>query len=138
MAPAQPPLPTPWNFPFHAGAGSQTSILMSESDEGISVAATRQKAGRRLNCCTAAGPISGSVNPPAGTIWARVIEVFGSTRDDKLSHDAAAALRACPYIITARRTAHDPPVTIFMPFSSEVLTRGQRLLNPLAQESLFC
>src|SRR5438876_5984088 len=138
MAPAQPPLPRAWNFPFHARAGSQTSILMSESDEGVSVAATRQKAGRRLNCCTAAGPIPGSVNPPAGTIWAKVIEVFGSTRDDKLWHDAAA-LRACPYIIIiARRTAHDPPVTIFMALSSEVLTRGQKLLNPLAQEFLFC
>src|SRR5439155_9580051 len=137
MAPAQPPLPRAWNFPFHPRAGSQTSILMSESDEGVSVAATRQKAGKRLNCCTAAGPIPGSVNPPAGTIWAKVIEVFGSTRADKLSHDAAA-LRACPYmIIVARRTAHDPPVTIFMALSSEVLTRGQRLLNLLAQEFLF-
>src|SRR5207245_11726292 len=114
-----------------------SSDLMSESDEGVSVAATRQKAGKRLNCCTAAGPIPGSVNPPAGTIWAKVIEVFGSTRADKLSHDAAA-LRACPYIIiVARRTAHDPPVTIFMALSSAVLTRGQRLLTPLAQEFLL-
>src|SRR5438876_12446674 len=137
MVPAQPPLPTAWNFPFQARAGRQTSILTSESNEGVSVAATRQKAGSWLNCGTA-GPIPGSVNPPAGTIWAKVIEVFGSTRDDKLWHDAAA-LRACPYIIIiARRTAHDPPVTIFMALSSEVLTRGQKLLNPLAQEFLFC
>jgi hypothetical protein len=61
------------------------------------------------------------VNPPAGTIWAKVIEVFGSTRDDKLSHDAAAS-RACPYIIiVARRTTHDPPVTIFM--GSDVMAK---------------
>jgi hypothetical protein len=53
------------------------------------------------------------VKPPAGTIWAKVIEASGSARDDKLSHDAAA-LRACPYIIAARRTAHDPPVTILI------------------------
>src|SRR5437762_11873303 len=98
MFPAQPPLPTAWNFPFHPRAGSQTSILMSESDDGVSVASTRQKAGRRLNCCVAAGLIPGRVKPPAGTIWAKVIEVSGSARDDKLSH-GAAALRACPYII---------------------------------------
>src|SRR5688572_25537146 len=115
MVPAQPPLPTAWNLPFHATAGSQTSILMSESEEGVSVAATRQKAGNWLNCCTAAGPVPGRLNPPAGTISAKVIEVFGSPRDDKLSHDAAP-LSACPSImsISARRTAHDPPVTVFI------------------------
>src|SRR5919198_5184914 len=122
MVPAQPPLPTAWNLPFHAWAGSQTSILMSESEEGVSVAATRQKAGNLLNCGTA-GPVSGRLNPPAGTIWAKVIEVFGSAKDDKLSHDAAAS-SARPSImsISARRTAHDPPVTVFIAPSSEVLT----------------
>src|SRR5207253_1075828 len=122
MTPAQPPLPTAWNFPFQATAGSQTSILMSESDDGVSVAATRQKAGSWLNCGTA-GPVPGRVNPPAGTIWANVIEVVESARDDMLSHDAAA-VRACPSIISARRSAHDP-VTIFIAPSSERLTRGQ-------------
>src|SRR5205823_4609390 len=64
MVPAQPPLPTAWNLPFHAWAGSQTSILMSESDEGVSVAATRQKVGSWLNCGTA-GPVSGRVMLPS-------------------------------------------------------------------------
>src|SRR4029453_16732960 len=86
---------------------------MSESTDGVSVAATRQKAGSRLNSCTAAGPAPGRVNPPAGTICATVIEVFGSVMDDKLSHDAAA-LSPCPCIIKAMRTAHDPAVTIFI------------------------
>src|SRR5262245_11779690 len=113
MFPAQPPLPTAWNFPFHPTAGSQTSILMSESDDGASVAATRQNAGRRLNCCAAAAPIPGRVKPPAGTIWAKVIEVSGGAREDKPSHDAAA-VGACPYIIAARSPAHDPPVTILI------------------------
>ena len=45
MVPAHPPLPTAWNFPFQPDAGSQTSILMSESPDGVSVAATRQNAG---------------------------------------------------------------------------------------------
>src|SRR6266540_805342 len=126
MLPAQPPLPTAWNLRFHAWAGSQISILMSESEEGVSVAATRQNAGNWLNCCTAVGPVPGRLNPPAGTIWAMVIEVFGSARDDKLSHDAAS-LSACPSImsISARRTAHDPPVTVFIALSSAGLTRRQ-------------
>src|SRR5947208_7585178 len=85
---------------------------MSESDEGVSVAATWQKAGSWLSCGTA-GPVAGRVNPPAGTIWANVIDVFESASDDMLSHDAAAVM-ACPSIISARRTAHDPPVTIFI------------------------
>src|ERR1700678_432886 len=42
--PPKPPLPLPKNFPFHfAGSGSHTSAMMSESDEGVSVTATRQK-----------------------------------------------------------------------------------------------
>ena len=93
---------------------------MSESDEGVSVAATRQKAGRRLNCCTAAGPAPGAVNPPAGTIWAKVIDVSRTVIDDKLSHDAAA-LSACPCIIIAIRTAYNPAVTIFIALYSKGL-----------------
>src|SRR2546428_811744 len=124
MTPAQPPLPTAWNFPFQATAGSHTSILMSESDDGVSVAATRQNAGNWLNCGT--GAVPGRVNPPAGTIWANVIEVFESVRDDMLSHDAAA-VRARPSIISARRSAHDPPATVFIAHSSEHLTRRQPL-----------
>src|SRR4026207_1391424 len=114
MVPAHPPLPTAWNLPFHATAGSQTSILMSESEEGVSVAATRQKAGNWLNCGTA-GPVPSRLNPPAGTIWAEIVEWVGSDRDDKLSHDAAAP-SACPSMIriSARRTAHDPPVIVFI------------------------
>src|ERR1700733_12219313 len=124
MVPAQPPLPTAWNFPFQSVVGSQTSILMSESAEGVSVAATRQKVGSWLNCGVA-GPVPGRVNAPAGTTWTRLIEVFGSARDDKLSHDDEA-LRACPCVVSARRSAHDPPATIFIARSSEVPARGQQ------------
>ena len=43
--PAHPPLPTAWNLPFHVVlSGSHTSILMSESLDGVSVAATLQNA----------------------------------------------------------------------------------------------
>src|SRR5882762_4700666 len=129
MVPAQPPLPTAWNFPFQSAAGSQTSILMSESDEGVSVAATRQNVGSWLNC-GAAGSVPGGVNAPAGTIWARVIEVFGSARDDKPWH-GDAALWACPCVVSARRSAHDPTVTIFIARLSEFRREGNRT-NPLA------
>src|SRR5689334_3206149 len=137
MLPAQPPLPTAWNLPFHPAAGSQTSILISESEEGVSVAATRQKAGNWLNCGTA-GPVPGRVNPPAGTLWARVIEVFGSARDDKLSHDAGAP-SACPSIISiSARTAHDPPVIVFIAPSSEVVTRRQSYRIHSRRSSFSC
>ncbi len=49
MAPAKPPLPGTTNLPFQAAAGIQSSILMSESLDGLSVAATRQNAGRSAN-----------------------------------------------------------------------------------------
>src|SRR6516164_1057973 len=59
IVPAQPPLPTPSNFPFHPDDGIQTSILISESLDGFSVASTRQKAGRLANAC-GAGPGGGA------------------------------------------------------------------------------
>src|SRR5215212_3697048 len=67
MMPAQPPLPTAWYLPFHAvlpdapsapGEGSHTSILMSESDECVSVAATRQYAGSCSGGAAQAGAAS--------------------------------------------------------------------------------
>src|SRR5205809_6203195 len=122
MVPPQPPLPTARNFPFHDCDGIQISTLMSESDEGVSVAATRQKVGRWLNC-GAVGPLPGRMNPPAGTISANVIDVFGSVSEDKLSHDVVV-LRACPSIVRARRTAPKPPVTIFIASSSEDVPTG--------------
>src|SRR5256885_14922143 len=93
MVPAQPPLPTAWNFPFQSAAGIQTSILMSESDEGVSVAATRQKVGSWLNC-GAAAPAPGRVNAPPGTIWASISGVFGSAEDEDLSQ-RGGAVRVC-------------------------------------------
>src|SRR5258706_1347723 len=86
MAPAQPPFPTASNFPFHPSPGSQTSILMLESGDGLSVAATRQKAGRLISVA-----LNGVVNEPAGTASAIVIAVFGRVSDDRLSHVAARA-----------------------------------------------
>ena len=46
MIPWKPPPPVPRNLPFQFVSGSQTSILMLESELGVRVAVTRQKAGR--------------------------------------------------------------------------------------------
>jgi hypothetical protein len=92
MAPDQPPLPTAWNLPFQPESGIQTSILISESDVGFKVAATRQKAGRFLyggGPCKFAAP-AGGVNSPAGIGCAIVIVVSGSFSAVRLSHEAAA------------------------------------------------
>jgi hypothetical protein len=65
MLPFHPPLPVAWNLPFHPEEGSQTSILMSESGDGLSVAATRQNAGRSVNCAPPPRPPPcGGVNAP--------------------------------------------------------------------------
>ena len=40
--PANPPFPTPMNFPFQFWAGSQSSILIRESEEGLRSRRTRQ------------------------------------------------------------------------------------------------
>src|ERR1700677_3137083 len=95
MAPTHPPLPTPWNFPFHPSDGSQTSILMSESLLGRKVAATRQKAGRLLGeTGDGMNPPPGMLNAPAATVCASVMVVSGSARDARLSQVAAVAWAA--------------------------------------------
>src|SRR5580765_2384882 len=72
MLPAHAPLPTASSFPFQPDAGSQTSILMSESAEGVSVAATRQKDGRLAKTFAPRPPRPGAVNAPGATICASV------------------------------------------------------------------
>src|SRR4029450_3488886 len=96
MAPNQPLLPTACNFPFQLAAGIQTSILMSESRVGGSVAATRQTAGR-LRKSSAAGSRAtaapagvGGANDPGPTVCARVILPLGTARDAKRSQGCGA------------------------------------------------
>src|SRR5216684_49939 len=79
------------NLPFHFSTGSQTSILISESDVGLRVAATRQKAGRRLKSCCCGGGAFGWVNSPAGTSVVRVMDVLGSERVASESQVAATS-----------------------------------------------
>src|SRR2546423_909175 len=65
MFPAQPPFPTAKNLPFQPSDGSQSSISICESLDGVSTAETRQWAG------TVA---------VAATFSAAPIEVLGSGR----------------------------------------------------------
>src|SRR5260370_20197740 len=88
--PAKPPLPWVWYLPFQPEAGSQTSILMSESFEGLSSAVTRQNAGAFLNAGGAA-VLPGGVNAPAATDSAEVMAAPGSLKALKSSHGPAKA-----------------------------------------------
>jgi len=77
-------------------------MSISESDVGLNVAATRQKAGTLSAAGAGAAPprcppagAAGGVNVPAGRDSANVIVVFGSEVDFKLAHGvvATAALK---------------------------------------------
>src|SRR6478672_10497446 len=92
IAPFHAPLPTAWNLPFQFAAGSQTSILMSESADGVSVAATRQNAGRSVMAFPRPPRPPGTSNAPAATGCAIVIFASGSVSEARLSHVAAFAL----------------------------------------------
>src|SRR3954452_20731524 len=91
IAPFHAPLPTAWNFPFQFAAGSQTSILMSESLDGVSVAATRQNAGRSVMALPRPARPPGAENAPAATGCPIVTVAFGSVSEARLSHVAASA-----------------------------------------------
>ena len=63
------------SFPFQSATGIHTSLLMSESVDGVSVTATRQKAGSVLKAAALTGPSvapGGGTNVPGGTSVAAV------------------------------------------------------------------
>src|SRR5258708_2679711 len=93
--PLQPPLPLASKFPFQPLTGSQYSILISESPEGLDVTWTRQNAGRFANDSPplafpfpAAG--AGGANAPAATDSAMIV-VCGIESELRLSHEAPIA-----------------------------------------------
>src|ERR1700720_4762657 len=89
MMPWNPPPPVPRNLPFHPLSGSQTSILMLESEVGVSVAMTRQKAGRPVIVLGGLEP--GTTNTPVVLSAAELIVVSGSCKDWRLVHGVAIA-----------------------------------------------
>src|SRR5207237_5671767 len=101
MFPSHPPLPTPWNLPFHPDAGIHTSIRIRESSVGLSVAATRHKPGNISRSCDRA---PGGVYGPAGTNTAVVITVSGKLNARNVSHDAGVTVNASPRVAAARST----------------------------------
>src|SRR5438270_13152075 len=107
MVPLNAPLPTAWNLPFQPEVGNHTSILISESLVGFSVAATRQNADR-LRCACALRALGG-VKPPASTDCAIVIVAFGRDSFDNASHDPAAS-SVRPGMSAARTIALSPPI----------------------------
>src|SRR5438874_6775710 len=92
MFPAHAPLPTASSLPFQPEAGSQTSILISESLEGVSVAATRQNGGSAAKGFPPRPPRGfGGANCPAPTVCASVTATCGCENVDKLSQVAPIA-----------------------------------------------
>src|SRR6185436_6533280 len=85
MMPPAPPLPVPRNLPFQVSAGgSQTSIRMFDSGVGLSVAATRQKAGTVIAGALA---LAFGLNGPAATASTVVMVVSWSLRPLSASHE---------------------------------------------------
>src|SRR5580765_4378224 len=85
---------------------------MSESGDGLSVAATRQKETRLLNVSPPAGPAAGGRNAPAATVDAAVIVASFRLSEARLSQDAdATAVRLTRNPATI--TALNPPLRSF-------------------------
>src|ERR1700721_220631 len=72
MEPPQPPLPTARNLPFHPATGSHTSIPISESLVGLSIAATRQKGGRPEMSCALLVTLASVMETPGDGDFARL------------------------------------------------------------------
>src|SRR5687767_14879981 len=87
MVPLNAPFPTAWYFPFQFDTGIQISIVISESDDGRSVAATRQVSGRGFD----AGGILTPGSSATRETFANLIVVEGSFNDVRLSQESAAA-----------------------------------------------
>src|SRR5688572_1034655 len=88
------------NFPFHLSAGgSQISMLIRESDVGLSTSCTRQCAGISAGACCGLAPPRPPARAgagPSGTICALVMVALSSLILARLSHVVvdAAALRS--------------------------------------------
>ncbi len=103
IGPWKPPPPIPKNLPFQLVSGSQTSMLMVESDIGVSVAVTRQKAGRPVRVI--GGLEFGTVKFPVVLSSADVMVVCFSCRNFRLVHGVAAAGMGPTAIVVNKPTA---------------------------------
>jgi hypothetical protein len=73
--------------------GSQTSMPISESDDGRATAWTRQNAGKVLNAVKNSGEarrtLTGGTNLPESTSSAAMTVVFSNCRPRRVGHDCA-------------------------------------------------
>src|SRR5262245_2082136 len=102
MTPWKPPPPVPRNLLFQFVLGNQTSILMAESLIGVSVAVTRQKAGRPVSVV---GGVVGVTKTPVSLSVADVMVVCCTCRPARLVQGVAAAGAAVNAAETKRATA---------------------------------
>src|ERR1041384_4402419 len=125
MEPAHAPLPTCWNLPFQLLSGSHSSLLMSESDEGVSINCTRQNAGRRVIGFGASLPAAaGGVNCPPATAVAAMTFAFVSFNDAaRVSHIAAPAT-------PGTASTHETMARILMTRILSVVRQEMRDLRP--------
>jgi hypothetical protein len=98
---------------------------MSESFEGVSVAATRQNIGRSLYGTTVMSPggrlpekDAGGANVPAGTGCAREIFMPGDTSDARLTQDGPASSGTPKTAIASRTAQEHVDIFISLPFIS--------------------
>ncbi len=99
FAPAAPP--AAWNRPFQFAAGSQTSIWISESAVGFTLATTRQNDGNVAKMLLPRPPrpapacgFTGGANAPASTTSLREIVVSGNFNAASESHALPSARTA--------------------------------------------
>ncbi len=79
----------PRNLPFHPLSGNQTSILILESELGIRLAVTRQKAGRPV--IVVGGLEPGTTKTPVVLSVAELIVVSSRCKDWRLVRGVAIA-----------------------------------------------
>jgi hypothetical protein len=91
-------------LPFQPEAGIQTSILISESEEGASVAVIRQNAGSWPYFAALGGASAGGVNAPAATLSADAIVTLAREMEARFSHDAAFVVPTPNANIASRAT----------------------------------
>src|SRR5690242_1137547 len=92
IEPLNAPLPTARNLPFQFSSGSHSSILMSESVDGVSVAATRHSAGK-----------AGEAAEPLAAIGCAAVSVT-LTRASAVSRSHATA--AAKTVLNIGRLSH--------------------------------
>src|SRR5580704_10675948 len=110
---------------------------MSESDDGFSVAATRQKPGRFLKVWAfPPGPLGGRVKSPAAMLWALSIVAPGKVIFDNVSHAALAAIVGAGIKLRAAGTTDIAAYRIFMRTSSSAFVANHKIIRPTLPDSI--